>query len=100
MYQWVKVVEAKGFQVCIEKGVEEGCPAITFRITKGGGILRARMCIEPLKLTEEYVRRAVEQRDEMFKTLDQETIDAAVNSLLEMEPDMLDGSGHGFVIGE
>ncbi|EJG5415747.1 hypothetical protein NAD41_002386 [Salmonella enterica] len=98
MYQWVKVVESRGYQVCLEKGVEEGMPAITFRLTKDGGILRSRMCIPPDLPTKRDMLVAVDIRDHIFANLDQEAIDAAVDSMLEMEPEVMDGSTHAFMM--
>ncbi|EKK5568015.1 hypothetical protein PN823_004435 [Enterobacter hormaechei] len=98
MNQWVKVMQAKGYQVCIEKGVEEGMPAVIFRILKDNGILRSKMCLQPFDSSRDAFDMAKIQRDIVFDGLDISTVNAAVDAMLELEPDLMDGSRHGFVM--
>jgi hypothetical protein len=97
MENWVKVVESKGYQVCIEKGVEMGYPAIVFRLFKDNGILRSKMCLQPRDPSKTAIEMAKLDRDAMFDSLDAETIEAAVDQMLEIEPMTKDGNRHGFI---
>lgn len=98
MKQWVKVVEAHGYQVCIETGVEAGMPAIIFRLQKDGGLLRSKMCLQPEENTRAAFDVCLAQRDFVFENMDQSTVNAAVDSMLELEPELMDGSVHGYVM--
>ncbi|EFO7976639.1 hypothetical protein HO291_003495 [Salmonella enterica] len=98
MEQWVKVFESKGYQVCAEKGFEQGMPAIIFRMIKDGGMLRSKMCLQPLDGSELARKHSIQQRDFTFNAMDNELVDAAVDSMLELEPELMDGSVHGFMM--
>ena len=100
MEQWVSIFTSKGYQVCAEKGVTQGLPSIIFRFRKDGGELRSQMAIPMPYINAEGMRLAVISRDQMFSTLDQDMVDAAVDSMLELEPDLMDGKQHAFVIGD
>ena len=98
MEKWVSIYESKGFQVCAEKGVTQGLPSIIFRFRKDGGEIRSQMAIPMPYINHEGMQKAVAQRDFMFDTMDQEMVDAAVESMLELEPDLMDGKQHAFVV--
>ncbi|EDL8063709.1 hypothetical protein CTA21_16280 [Salmonella enterica] len=98
MKKWVRVIETKGYQVCVETGVESGMPAIIFRLQKDGGLIRSKMCLEPCDKSRTAFDAALEQRNFIFESLDISTINAAVDSMLELEPELMDGSVHGFVM--
>lgn len=96
MEKWVSVFESKGFQVCVEKGITAGQPSIIFRIHKDGGELRSQMVVQATSMAEMPV--AVAERDHIFTQVDQVLVDGAVDHLLEMEPELMDGSKHAFVV--
>lgn len=98
MTSWVKVFSVKGFQVCCETGFEAGMPAIIFRMQKDGGMLRSKMCLQPEDDTQEARRMAVLQRDVIFDEMDSTLAEGAVEAMLELEPELMDGSVHGFVM--
>lgn len=98
MEQWVKVIHAQGYQVCVEKGIEEGMPAVVFRLLKNNGILRSKMCLQPVNSSRDAFEMAKLQRDFVFDSLDISTVNAAVDAMLELEPELMDGSVHGFVM--
>ncbi|ENQ1546094.1 hypothetical protein ACEOHC_003906 [Salmonella enterica] len=97
---WVRTFEVNGYQVCAETGFEAGMPAIIFRLKKDGGMLRSKMCIQPLDESEQARDLSIRQRDFTFLQMDSELVDAAVASMLELEPELMDGSVHGFVMEE
>ncbi|EAB4417315.1 hypothetical protein D7B12_17955 [Salmonella enterica] len=98
MEQWVKIFNSKGYQICVEKGVESGMPCIIFRTHKDGGILRSMMCLQPHDATRMAMELSKGARDQVFADLDQDMVDGAMESMLEMEPELMDGSVHGFVM--
>lgn len=98
MDYWVKTFEVNGYQVCAEKGFEAGMPAIIFRMQKDGGMLRSKMCLQPMDASKQARDLSIQQRDFTFLHMDQELVDAAVASMLELEPELMDGSVHGFVV--
>ncbi|EAM1616296.1 hypothetical protein EU642_21915 [Salmonella enterica] len=95
---WVRVFEVQGYQVCAETGFEQGMPAIIFRMKKDTGLLRSKMCIQPMNKSREAFDLAIQQRDFTFEAMDSELVDAAVESMLELEPELMDGSVHAFVM--
>lgn len=92
METWVRTLHSHGYQVCIEKGVTEGCHSIIMRIRKDGGELRSQMAFPPSFPGDHgrEVTRAL--RDQTFDELDSELVDAAVANMLASEPDLMDGS--------
>ncbi|EON2339010.1 hypothetical protein ACLLKL_001980 [Escherichia coli] len=94
--EWVKLFKSGEFLVCVEVGNEGPMPALVFRMKKDNGILRSKMAI-PVDSKEEYAAgRAHLER--MLADMDQELVDAAVASMLEMEPETLDGSRHAVMM--
>ncbi|EHQ9605886.1 hypothetical protein KS527_004651 [Salmonella enterica] len=96
MEKWVSVFESKGHQVCVEKGVTAGQPSIIFRLHKDGGELRSQMVVQTT--SQAHMAEAIAERDNIFAQVDQALVDGAVDHLLEMEPDLMDGSKHAFVV--
>ncbi|EPT1451904.1 hypothetical protein ACVOZ6_003492 [Escherichia coli] len=98
MKPWVKTFDTGSYQVCAETGFEAGMPAIIFRTQKDSGMLRSKMCIQPLDDSKQAHELAIKQRDFTFEYLDSELVDAALASMLELEPELMDGSVHAFVM--
>lgn len=96
MEKWVSIFESKGFQVCVEKGITAGQPSIIFRMRKDGGELRSQMVVQASSVTD--MKEAIAERDHIFANMNQELVDGAVDHLIEMEPDLMDGSKHAFVV--
>ena len=96
MEQWVSIYESKGYQVCVEKGVTEGKPSVIFRMRKDGGELRSQMVVQSAAGVS--VEEAIAERDAMYLMVSQELVDGAVDHMLAMEPDLMDGSRHAFVV--
>ncbi|EMD0638834.1 hypothetical protein VPZ60_004250 [Salmonella enterica] len=96
MEQWVRIFTSRGYQVLAEKGVTNGMPSVIFRMRKDGGELRSQMLVQPsgnISLTE-----ALAERDRWWELVSQELVDGTVDHMLAMEPDLMDGSQHGFVV--
>ncbi|ECZ5235308.1 hypothetical protein AH156_20150 [Salmonella enterica subsp. enterica serovar Enteritidis] len=96
MEKWVSVFESKGYQVCAEKGITAGQPSIIFRMHKDGGELRSQMVVQATSMAE--MPAAVAERDNIFAQVNQELVDGVVDHLMEMEPDLMDGSKHAFTV--
>ncbi|ELK5289368.1 hypothetical protein Q6670_004035 [Salmonella enterica] len=96
MDQWVSIYESHGYQVCVEKGVTSGMPSIIFRMRKDGGELRSQMVVE--RDASATLEEAIAERDYMWGQVTQELVDGAVEHMLAMEPDLMDGSQHAFVV--
>lgn len=96
MEQWVTIYESNGYQVCVEKGVTKGMPSIIFRMRKDGGELRSQMVFE--RAFNTTLEESIAERDYMWGQVTQELVDGAVEHMLAMEPDLMDGSQHAFVV--
>ncbi|EAO3412056.1 hypothetical protein D0Q53_20360 [Salmonella enterica] len=96
MKEWVKLFKSGDFLVCVEVGREGAMPALVFRMHKDGGILRSKMAI-PVESKEECAA-AYAYCERLLADMDQELVDAAVASMLEMEPETLDGNRHAVMV--
>lgn len=91
-----KVCHSGAHKVLVEMGEEGSMPALVFRMYKDGGILRSKMAI-PVENEAEY-KAAYANLLHIFNHMDQELVDAAVENMLEMEPQVMDGSRHAFLV--
>ncbi|EOH1034869.1 hypothetical protein ACLMYS_003843 [Salmonella enterica] len=96
MKEWVKLFNSGEFLVCVEVGREGNMPALVFRMFKDGGILRSKMAVPVENENERKIAQLYIEN--LLRDMNQEIVDAAVASMLEMEPETKDGNRHAIMV--